>query len=296
MYLLINHPAYNALTLKLVPLLEDTRSRRLKEERTTVLWQRLVVVDQALHLYISYLPGNSLYPSLADLFFHPQIQAIFHQAPPAELLTPDNFAVSPQLALLWQKDVERQLCEIVLSALPGFPVHRGILDLAAISFKCLECHCRGPDLTYPRVLMHECARVSEEELEGQSEEDEIVRSMSNSVRWNAKGNIVFDLQVYRTTSAILETVHLHPSVTTRTDMDALGLCFMCISCNDPHVGRPTMTWSRLVCVPFFSFSVVSGHRTLKRQRHRFFICLQNRKVKFKATTLYNLAGKQRRIL
>ncbi|KAF9551255.1 hypothetical protein CPC08DRAFT_768752 [Agrocybe pediades] len=74
----------------LVAYMENVKKARLQNIRSRLLRARLALLEEVYKPYVAELPANTVYPSLADIFFHPDVQDIM-DLPSETEVTSRNF-------------------------------------------------------------------------------------------------------------------------------------------------------------------------------------------------------------
>ncbi|KAF9559592.1 hypothetical protein CPC08DRAFT_510730 [Agrocybe pediades] len=244
----VTSEVYASLEIALNQALLEIQEERLNRERCVFLKRSFVVQEAAVRIYSAALPGNSIFPTVADVYFHPRVQEMFNNAASTDVFTIDTFPGIQQMAKDWRKDADNKLREMVLEAVPSIksPSHCDLLNLAAIAFKCSAClECFGPR-TYPRVLMHKCARMAEETMFHGDAAEMLLTNKYCCVPWNINGRISFDLRAYRIIEKTVIDCGLSPDITTCSNMDKERHVFQCMPCSNSRQGFAVMTWDMMV--------------------------------------------------
>ncbi|KAF8965436.1 hypothetical protein BDZ97DRAFT_2074722 [Flammula alnicola] len=221
--------------------MKRTKSQRLFQEHSQYLESRRNILHEICKNGSAHLPLNSLYPTVGELYRitedNPSL-VDYSKSYPDALLVP-----FPDIALLWRKDIERKLLDLITNACGADHVFdpSTVFDLATTFFKCTSC--------YPVMLMrderamkHRCATV---DGRYRPDEDPYKRAFRVvlGVSWNACGCIKFDPEDLKTLTEVVEMCGFDPKVTTAHEMDEADPIIECLSCNHIDEGRATMTWA-----------------------------------------------------
>ncbi|OBZ71446.1 hypothetical protein A0H81_08517 [Grifola frondosa] len=142
----------------LTPLVEETRERRLKEERETALKSRLYILRNMIIDYKKETPRTvetEFLPRFAEFAFMPEFKALI-DVPSSTKVTLDIFlplrASMPKFIARWQADSKAKLAAIVDKRIG---ISKDPLNLAIAVFTCSSCKRL---LRYPEVVAHRCLR------------------------------------------------------------------------------------------------------------------------------------------
>ncbi|KDR84321.1 hypothetical protein GALMADRAFT_87235 [Galerina marginata CBS 339.88] len=223
----------------------NAKEKRLNMERETFLTD----FKQEYESFIATLPVNIVYPVISDVLQDPVIRRIIGSGPgPLTPVAKTNFvSLFSSVGRRWQRTIEDKLTSLVAAACGDAhgPAPETVIDLATTWFTCSKC---DTVLRYPLVLMHDCATHVDADWGGAGLDADwaIVRRLFQRVPWNSLGYITFHRKVPASITKVLEICHVDPTTTTAQEMDRANHILECITCNDPHEGRPTMIWSRMV--------------------------------------------------
>jgi hypothetical protein len=234
--------------------MENTKSRRVQQERRTFLRGRLAALNTVRETCVSTLPANAIYPTTTDLFRIPFVRSIIDTVPATGDFTSDDLEPVrlsfDDLNLQWQKEIEQKLMDLIQAA-KGSDVQdsldaKAVLTLATSFFSCRRC---PRFLRYPAILMHPCAtKYNHQALEKDDPDYLYIAEIREETFWNANHYISMKLGHIAIVSRILDVVGLDPKTATAQEMDALNPIFECISCNNLSAGRAIMSWKTAVCL------------------------------------------------
>ena len=238
--------------------MEDIKVNRLREERNTLLAERLPILHKIYKTCVETYPVNSITPGAPDVFLDPTVQDLIIRPPLSTTFSDKDLetvgAIFPNIVLRWREKTEAKLLNMISPRQNN--ISKSLLQLATTIFSCQACP-NGEPLTYPRVLIHRCAsrhrRASYERTFTIDDDQLVVQRFLNSSYWNSGNIITFDAQKAVSLSEAIKLCGLDPKSATREDMDKLNPIFECLACNDVRKGRCTLTWLGVVCFFFFSF-------------------------------------------
>ena len=145
-----------------------------------------------------------------------------------------------------------------------------VLQLATSFFRCSSSRCGSPQLRFPSVLSHPCARKIPIGGHGRGNlQDWVYDALydiedTNDEDGDASGEWNLDEIIQAPSSdamrhclAILEILNLDPKTTTSAQLFELDPIFECVVCNNAEEGRRVMTWETAVSFPLFCCVVMS---------------------------------------
>ncbi|KAF9559585.1 hypothetical protein CPC08DRAFT_708759 [Agrocybe pediades] len=244
----------------LVEHMEKIKERRLRNVRARLLRERLPLLAEVYKTYVADLPANFIYPALADIFFHPDVQGIMNLPSEMAVTSRDfdylRFSFSTIVSHVLQY-LETKLTSMISSLC--FPygesgtTSRDVLSLAVTTFVCDEHGCPyNAGLRYPQMLLHRCANQGEyhqiaTNILGHTKSDdsydlETISQVCDSTTWNATRCIKFDEDAYKVLTEALMMCARDPKITTTEDMDSEMPIFECLTCHSRHDGRLVMPW------------------------------------------------------
>ena len=235
--------------------MEKRKTKRLEEERRTLLKRRLTALKKVLETYVSTLPVNALHPSTGELFRNPAIRDMVYNENEYKSLD-CVLELLPDISAQWLKDIREQLINMVKAARPGYVFDPDtVLDLATTAFRCKSC---DRNLRYPAVLMHSCAfKRNYGNLSDLNSHERLMSDVIQETYWNTFGRIFYQESHAKAITEVLEMAGFDPAVTTSAEMDSANPVFECIGCNTESEGRLTMQWIAAVCSFGISFILVS---------------------------------------
>lgn len=240
----------------LIAFLAGVKADRLEREHHAITDVRLRDLRKAHDHCIATLPVNSIHPTTGELFRLPFIQRIIASLSPTASFSEDdleliNFFFN-DINQQWQKDIEFRLRDIASKGYKEDVDPETVVSLATTFFVCTSCSSRY--LRYPGVLMHNCLPT------GEGDPDFVIgssRSSEGEIYWNNEGKIVVKPEHTEFMASVVSLTGLDPKTATAQDMDALDPIFECVSCNDFHEGRATMSWTTTVwSISFNSFKLL----------------------------------------
>jgi len=228
--------------------MQATKAKRLREERVTTLEKRLPILRKLYDACISTYPVNSIIPSSADVFLDPFVQNLIITPPLTAPFTDEDLAAVgttfPDIVFRWRKQTEEKLLHMITRGYGLQNAAESALQLATTVFTCKFC---SEPLTYPRVLIHNCATKMFYYHERTGDEDlPSLRRFLQSTYWNHDNIITFDAKEIVPLIEVIELCGLDPKSATAKDMDKHNAIFECLSCNDVRKGRCTLSWLGVV--------------------------------------------------
>ncbi|KAF8960633.1 hypothetical protein BDZ97DRAFT_2060556 [Flammula alnicola] len=213
--------------------MKGTKSQRLLEEHSEFLESHKNILHEIHKNGSISMPMNSVYPTLGELYRitegNPSL-VDYSKSYPAALLVP-----FPDIALLWRKDIERKLLDLITNACGADHVFEPntVFDLAmgtcnALLFQTPIHHSRNGLAAY----LHDLNRYRL-----------AFGVVLGEVSWNACGHIKFDPEDLKAFIEIVKMCGFDPKVTTAREMDEADPIIECLSCNHIDEGRATMTWA-----------------------------------------------------
>ncbi|KDR80012.1 hypothetical protein GALMADRAFT_242213 [Galerina marginata CBS 339.88] len=226
--------------------METQRGVRLVQERESLLEQRLPILRKVLQRYVTTLPPNALHPSVGELFRDSNILDIINNTPQTVDFTEANFdpivPMLPDITIRWQKEMEEKLVDIIWQAEPAYASNRETsVNLATTSFDCK--HCSACYMRFPNVLMHLCATRAYYFFAEVGSDLAHLKDILLETYWNAAKSINFTVKNAELIAEVVALCGFDPKTTTAAEMDAANPIIECVTCNDVHEGRLTMTWS-----------------------------------------------------
>ncbi|KAF4614914.1 hypothetical protein D9613_003341 [Agrocybe pediades] len=243
----------------LVAYMENVKEARLHNVRSRLLRARLPLLEEVYKPYVAELPANTIYPSLADIFFHPDVQDIMDLPSETEVTSRNFDQIRSSFSTIVSQVLDNLECQ-VKSMIPSSCIpcgetgtgHTDTLSLAVATFLCANYQCtHATGLRYPQMLFHSCSSLVDIYLMSGagadivSDEDRDVRTIRNttgSTKWNVLRRIKFDEAGYNILTQALEMCGRDPKTTTAADMDSEMPIFECITCHSRHEGRLVMPW------------------------------------------------------
>ena len=230
--------------------MEYQKAKRLRQERDTLLAERLPILRKVYNTCVKTYPVNSIIPCVADVFLDPVVRDLFIRP---SLSTTDTEmdletvgAIFPDIVLRWRIKTEEKLLNMIS---PSQNIDAPLLQLATTIFSCR--FCPNEPLTYPRILIHQCANATYNGIMIDKDKDlSMLRSFLGHSYWNASNFIIFDEQKIVSLSEAIKLCGLDPKSATREDMDKQNPIFECLTCSDLRKGRCTLSWLGLVCFFF----------------------------------------------
>ncbi|PPQ86525.1 hypothetical protein CVT25_007176 [Psilocybe cyanescens] len=245
----------NALDPFINQALSAGRQKRLRTERSRLLYARLPVLKKVIKACVSAYPLNTPAPTAAELFFIPLVQDIMTNTsltPFAEAHLDPMLQGFAEIARRWQSDTEAKLLDLIKVACGSTYTFNPetVLRLATTVFSCNKCSTYGEDgsLWHPRVLAHNHYIQKREGFEQDSATVDclILQSLTGYGPWNYEDYITFKQKDVRVMSDVLNQFGFDPTSTTATEMDAADPIFECVLCNCPFRGRYVMRWPMVV--------------------------------------------------
>ena len=225
----------------------DVQVKRLRSERRTLFGERLPILRKVYNTCVKTYPVNSIIPCVTDVFLDPVVQDLFFRPPMSTTFTEKDLeaigTLFPDIVLRWRSQTEEKLLNMIP---PSQNIGPSSLQLATTIFSCRSCH--SEPLTYPRVLIHQCATAVYGY--GIDEEQSVVRHFLDRSNWNAGNFITFDSPNMVSLSEAVKLCGLDIKSATREDMDKRNPIFECLTCNDLRKGRCMLSWLGLVCCCF----------------------------------------------
>ena len=228
--------------------MEDQKTTRLHGERVTLLRERLPILRKFYDTCVETYPVNSIIPRPADVFLDPVVQDLILPPPLSTTFTEKDLetlgALFPDIVRRWRNITEEKLLDMIA---PHQKLTESSFQLATTIFSCRHC-CSYP-LTYPQVLIHNCATAFPGDAK--DEEQSVIRRSLDSTNWNAANSITFDAKKFECLSEAIKVCGLDPESATREDMDKRDPIFECLACNDLRKGRCTLSWLGVVFLFYF---------------------------------------------
>ncbi|KAF4614986.1 hypothetical protein D9613_003359 [Agrocybe pediades] len=259
----------------LVEHMQGIKKGRLRNERANLVRKSFPILQDVHQTYVDSLPANSIYPSVADVFFHPDVQEILNSHLGTGVKSEDFDVIRPH----YREIVSQVMAELenqVIALIPSSCIPEGcngseVLQLSTITFTC-ECkdlsrsRSRYPEgvagLRYPEILAHRCATTTrtrgyDSPLQSSSFlgfEDDIcqdlltIATQFGITRWNAMRKIQFHEEGFQILSDALKMCGRDPTTTTLANMESGSEApmFECLTCDDKYEGRLIMPWDALV--------------------------------------------------
>jgi hypothetical protein len=230
------------------------KAKRLRDERDTILLERLPILHKVYDTCIETYPINSIIPCVSDVYLDPVVQDLITSPPLSATFTNENLAtveaLFPDIILRWRKQTEEKLLNMSSQGCSTQNVPESALQLATTIFSCTLC----PDepLTYPRVLIHRCATKNCYHNPVVDDDLSVLKRSLNCSYWNSGNNMIFEAQKITTLTKVIKLCGLDPKSATREDMDKQNPIFECLACNDTRKGRCTLSWLGVVCFLFLT--------------------------------------------
>lgn len=235
----------------LIAFMEGVKAERLEREHRAITDKRLGDLRKARDHCIAALPVNCIHPTAGELFLLPFIQGIVATLSPTASFSEDDLDLIKgsfnDINQQWQKGVESKLREIASNGYKENVNPETVVGLATTFFVCTSCSLRY--LRYPGVLMHKCPSKANFVDTWEGDLDYMIGSPKLSegeTYWNNEGTIVVKPEQTEFMASVVSMTGLDPKTATAQDMDALDPIFECVSCNDFHEGRTTMSWMTTV--------------------------------------------------
>lgn len=233
----------------LISYLEDVKRRRLRDERISLIRNRIALLGPAVDRALSSQPISDVQPSLYDICALPQYRTIL-ESPSGMEITAKNFtellSQLPEQSAQWRKSNKETVLRLLPSALKKTSGKSAVdpLELCTTFFRCHSC--KEP-ISFPRILSHVCLLAWPGEVE---EEDIFFRSCRQSPWIHGHEGIAFDAEASSIVATLIKMCGQDPKTTTTTEMDNLDPRFECVRCPHPRQGRLVMQWR--IAVRFFS--------------------------------------------
>ncbi|KAF9559588.1 hypothetical protein CPC08DRAFT_763226 [Agrocybe pediades] len=259
----------------LVEHMQGIKKGRLRNERANLVRKSFPILQDVHQAYVNSLLANSIYPSVADVFFHPDIQEVLNSHSGTGVKSKDFDIIRPhyrEIASQVMAELENQVISLIPSScIPDGRNGSEVLQLATITFTC-ECkelprsRSRYPEgvagLRYPEMLAHRCATTTR--IRGYSPpletssffgiEDDIcqdlltIASQFGITRWNVMREIQFHEEGFKILGDALKMCGRDPATTTLADMGSGSgaRMFECLTCDHKYEGRLVMPWDALV--------------------------------------------------
>ena len=235
----------------ILTFMKDVKVKRLRMERDTLLAKRLPILRNIYTTCVETYPVNSIIPGASDVFLDPVVQDLLIRPPLSTTFTDKDLetvgAFFPDIVLRWRNKMEAKLLNMISPHQNN--TSESLLQLATTIFSCRGCYDKP--LTYPRVLIHQCASYRGTPVI--DEDQPVLRSFLDSSYWNSGNFITFDAPKIVSLSEAIKLCGLDPKSATREEMDKLNPIFECLACNNVRKGRCTLTWLGVVCFFFFLF-------------------------------------------
>ncbi|KAG9226227.1 hypothetical protein CCMSSC00406_0005138 [Pleurotus cornucopiae] len=248
---------WNNIHRTLVDLLEDTRTKRRRKQRKTLLKARQRLLGELIKDHPSNAPAR-IKPGPADICAMPQIKQILVDTPVDEVVTAEHFQETiqglEQLFAQWITDKSREL----LKLLPNQPgaedevqddTDFSRLELATTYFTCTRC---VNPLSYPRILLHNCLTELPHGFRNREDDNAIMFLNVGSVPWNYNQlPIEYRQDAESAAKKVVTAFGFDFRTTTHADMRLDNRWMECRACRHPKEGRMVFRWEKAILHEIF---------------------------------------------
>ncbi|KAF5318090.1 hypothetical protein D9619_012274 [Psilocybe cf. subviscida] len=250
----ITPQALEGIKESLVALLDELKSDHTIWKIETTLMRRLPLLrDIHKDCSKSFHPHTPVI-STRDLFHLPAVHELIMGPPLDVAVTEETLAPIRQNFEAYVAEGQEQHRDALVQMINDayglqHPVDKNVIfDLATTFFKCKACPYAA--IRLPRALVHSCAvrfrclysSKPELSLEENTEAAFALKVLAQP-RWNEYSHISFDKNMAAIIGDVIKLCGFDPKSTTFNDMELAYPILECLSCNDLHNGRTTMTWS-----------------------------------------------------